>query len=97
MEDEQFGGDLYDKYAASILDAKYEKVDVDGLAKEQSHLPKIQQEDIHVLFKNHEELFSGKLGYYSHRKFHIEIKQGAQPVHVRAYPVPHLQKEIFKK
>ena len=33
MEDEQFGGDIYDKYAASILDAKYEKVDVDGLAK----------------------------------------------------------------
>ena len=33
MVDEQFGGDLYDEYAASILDVKYEKVDVDGLAK----------------------------------------------------------------
>ena len=38
MEDEQFGEDLYDGYAASILDVKYEKVDVDGLVKEQSHL-----------------------------------------------------------
>ena len=38
MEDEKFGGDLYDEYAASILDAKYEKVDVYGLAKEQSHI-----------------------------------------------------------
>ena len=33
MEDEQFGGYLYDEYAASILDAKYEKLDVDGIAK----------------------------------------------------------------
>ena len=38
MEDEKFGGDLYDEYEAYILDAKYEKVDVYGLAKEQSHL-----------------------------------------------------------
>ena len=38
MEDEQFRGDLYDEYSASILDEKYEKVYVDGLAKEQSHL-----------------------------------------------------------
>ena len=38
MEDEQFWGYLYDEYAAFIIDAKYEKVDVYGLAKEQSHL-----------------------------------------------------------
>ena len=38
MEDEKFGGDMYDEYAAYILDEKYEEVDVDGLAKEQSHL-----------------------------------------------------------
>ena len=71
MEDEQFGWYLYYEYAASILDAKYEKVDVDGLAKYQTHLTEIQQEDLHILFKKHEELFSGKLGYYPHRKFHI--------------------------
>ena len=29
---------LYDEYAASILDAKYEKVDLDGIEKEQSHI-----------------------------------------------------------
>ena len=62
MEDEQFGGYLYDEYAASIKDTKYEKLDVYGLAKEQSHLTESQQEDLNVLFKNHKELFSGKLG-----------------------------------
>ena len=25
MEDEQFGGDMYDEYAASIIDSRYEK------------------------------------------------------------------------
>ena len=54
MEDEKFGGDMYDEYAAYILDAKYEKLDVYGLAKEQSYLTEIQQEDLHVLFKKHE-------------------------------------------
>ena len=38
MEDEKIVGYLYYEYAAYILDAKYEKVDVYGLAKEQSHL-----------------------------------------------------------
>ena len=33
MEYAQFGGFLYDEYSASILDAKYEKVDVYSLAK----------------------------------------------------------------
>ena len=37
MEDEKYGGDLYDEYSGSILDEKYEKVDVDGLAEEQLH------------------------------------------------------------
>ena len=97
MEDEQFRGDRYDEYAASIIDAKYEKVDVDGLAKEQSQLTEIQQEDIHLIFKNHEELFSSKLGYYQHREFNIEIEQGSQPIHTRAYPVPRLHKRTFKK
>ena len=54
MEDEKFGVYLYDEYAAYILYAKYEKLDVDGLAKEQSYLTEIQQEDLHVLFKKHE-------------------------------------------
>ena len=97
MEDEQFGGELYDEYASSILDAEYEKVDVDGFSNEQSHLTEIKQEDLHVIFKIHEELFIGKLGYYPHRKFHIEIEQVSQPVHARAYPVPHIHKEKFKK
>ena len=33
MEDDTFGRDIYDEYAAFILDAKDEKLDVDGLAK----------------------------------------------------------------
>ena len=61
MEDEQFGGYLYDEYEASILDAKDEKVDVDLLAKEKSHLKESKQEDLHVLFNNNEELLSGEL------------------------------------
>ena len=73
MEDEPFWGNLYDEYAASILYAKDEKVYVDGLAKQQSHITEIQQDGLHVFFKNHEELFSGKIGYYPHRKFRIEI------------------------
>ena len=62
MEDEYFGGELNDAYATNILDAKYDRIDADALSEQQQHLTPSQREDLRVLFKRHEKLFSGKLG-----------------------------------
>ena len=44
QEDDMFGEDWLDSYAAiSILEAKYEKVDIADVAKQQTHLTITQQ------------------------------------------------------
>ena len=45
QEDDMFGQDWLDSYAAErILDAKYEKLDIDGLMEKQNHLTKCRAE-----------------------------------------------------
>ena len=45
VEDDMFGDDWLDNYAAErILDAKYEKLDLDGLMSKQDHLNADQKE-----------------------------------------------------
>ena len=55
-EDELLGGDR------KILDAKYNKTDVNGVVQQQSHLTPSQKKDLLELLTKHSKLFSGKLG-----------------------------------
>ena len=48
------------------------------------------------MLTKHSKLFSGKLGSYPHKKFHIDIDPEATPVHARAYPVPRIHLETFR-
>ena len=60
MEEEYFGNDYLNSYlSAPIKDDKYEKIDVDKLAKLQSHLTESQQKDLGDLFAKHKRLFMG--------------------------------------
>ncbi len=54
QEEEFFGMDWYDPicYAVEILDAKYEKVDVDEITDQLSHLNPQQKEDLKVYYRN---------------------------------------------
>ena len=56
--------DWYDPtcYATEILDAKYEKVEVDEVINQLNHLSLEQKEDLRKVSKEHTKLFSGKLG-----------------------------------
>jgi hypothetical protein len=43
-------------------------------------------------------MFDGiTLGVYPHKKFPINIDPDAKPVHARAYPVPRVHLQTFKK
>jgi hypothetical protein len=42
-------------------------------------------------------LFDGTLGLYPGELMHIELKEGAQPVYRRPYPVPMVHMATFKK
>jgi len=98
MKEEFFGEDWLDSYlSVSILDAKYEKADIDAVIEEQSHLSDSQKSDLRSILIKHEELFNGRLGLYPHRKIHIDVDENALPSHSCPYPVPHVHLGTFKR
>jgi len=88
---------LFTCYATEILDAKYEKVQIDDVVNQLHHLNDQQKTDIKQLLEKFTKLFDGTLGIYPHRKFHIDLEPGAKPKHARPYPVPVIHLETFKK
>ena len=97
-EENYFGSDWMDCYLASpLLDAKYEKINTDDVAEQQTQLTSIQRKQLADLLAKHRKLFDGTLGVYPHKKFHIDIEKDAKPVHARAYSVPKIHLEVFKK
>jgi hypothetical protein len=80
------GTDWYDPtcHASEILDDKYEKVSMDDVVNQLTHLNNKQKQDLKskqdlkVLFKDFTRLFDGTLGVYPHKKFHIDLILGAK-------------------
>jgi hypothetical protein len=85
QEHEFFDMDWYDPhcYATEILDAKYEKVLVDDVINQLTHLNAQQRFGIRHVLNKHTKLFNGTLGVYPHRTFHIDLVPGATPKHAR--------------
>ena len=97
-EEDLFGDDWFDSYAIEkILDAKYDKLDVNQVISEQKHLDSYQKQGLRDLFLKYQKVFDGSLGLYPHKKVHIEIDPNAKPVHKRAYAVPRVHLDTFKK
>ena len=96
-EEALFGRDWYDPdcFATAILDAKYEKVNVDDVVEQLTHLSESQRDDICAVLKKFTELFDGTLGVYPHRKFHIDIMPDAKPKHVWPYAIARIHLEPF--
>jgi len=97
--DELYGMDWCDPtcYAVEILDAKYDAVSIEDVVKECTHLNEEQKADLTKVLSKFQRLFSGKLGVFPHRKFHIELEPGARPKHVRPYAIPRIHLAAFKK
>ena len=49
------------------------------------------------LLKKFEHLFDGSLGDFDTSLVHLDLKEGAKPYHGKAFPVPHIHKETFKR
>ena len=97
QENDHIGETYMDSYATRIMDAKYEQANIDDVAFGQTQLSLDQRRDLHAILSKHTKLFDGSLGVYPHKKVHIDLKPNAVPVHHRAYPVPHLHRDTFKK
>ena len=82
--------------ATEIQESKYEQVSVQEVAHNQTHLTPQQQDDLAAILQEYPLLFSGKLGLYPHRKIHLDLIDGATPIHLHPYSVTHSQEHLFK-
>ena len=79
-----------------ILDAKYEKADLKEVASQAIHLDDDEQQKLHSLLSEFEDLFDGTLGKWEMDEYEIELRPDAQPYHARAYPIPRAHSETLK-
>jgi hypothetical protein len=80
-----------------ILDAKYEKADLQAIVRENcSHLHSDREKLLSMLLK-FELLFDGMLGERNLPPVSFELKEGMKPYHGRPYPIPHKHKAVLMK
>jgi hypothetical protein len=80
-----------------ILDAKYEKADLEAIAEASSHLNRTERRQLLRLLQKHEAIFQGKLGLWKRTKCKIQLKPDATPYHARPFPVPKSQEDKLKR
>jgi hypothetical protein len=79
--------------AIRILDAKYNKADLQSIVNNNcKHLSADQQDKLLQLLMKYESLFDGTLGDWT---VSFQLKEGSKPYHGRAFPVPKIHKEVL--
>jgi Retroviral aspartyl protease len=81
----------------SILDAKYEKANIDATIKTFKHLSSNQQQQLKALLYKFEHLFDGTLGDWNTEPVNFKLKQGATPFQLPPFPVPKIHENTLKK
>ncbi len=79
-----------------ILDAKYDKADLEEITANCTHLEPEEREALLRLLKKHEALFDGTLGDWKGEEYDIELKADAKPYHARAYPIPKIHEKTLR-
>lgn len=94
-EDPDFDPDFF--AAQKILDAKYDKVDIDDVISQQTHLNTGQKDGLRSVLSKYDTLFDGSLGHYKGKKVHIDLDKSVPPKHFKSFPVPKVHLDTFKK
>jgi hypothetical protein len=80
------------KRVTRILDAKYQKADLQSIVKDEcKHLNADQQKKLLQLLLKYELLFDGTLGDWRTKPVSFQLKEGVSPYHGGAFPVPKVQ------
>jgi len=86
------------KRVVKILEAKYEKADLNVVVNEHcGHLTSSEQEKLLKLLTEFEDLFDGTLGDWDTEPVSLELKEGARPYHGRPYPTSKVHQPTQKK
>ncbi len=86
------------KQVVHILDAKYEKADIQSVVSTNcTHQSLLDQNKLLELLTELEERFDGTLGDWNTKPVSFELKEGTKPYHGRPFPVPKSRKETIKE
>jgi hypothetical protein len=86
------------KHVTRILDAKYQKADLQSVVRENcKHLSANQQKKLLQLLKKYESLFDGTLGDWKPKPVSFQLKEGVSPYHGQVFPVPKIHKDTIMK
>ena len=79
-----------------ILEAKYEKANLDEIATSCTHLDSVKQQELKQILTKHETLFDGTLGTWKDELYDIELKPDAKPYHARSFPIPRVHEATLR-
>jgi hypothetical protein len=86
------------KHVTQILDAKYQKADLQSIVRDNcKHLSTDQQKKLLQLVKKYESLLDGTLGDWKTKPVSFQLKEGVLPYHGQAFPVPQIHKDTIMK
>ena len=80
-----------------ILDVKYTPANLPEVVNGCAYLDDEQKDLLLKLLCKYSNLFDGTLGTFNVTPVEIELKPNAQPVQLRAFPVPHIRRGMFKQ
>jgi hypothetical protein len=80
-----------------ILDAKYEKADLDTYFKLINHLDSKPKSSLKSLLSEYKHLFDGLLGDWKTDPVDLRLKSGEMPFQLSPFPVPKIHEETLKK
>ncbi len=86
------------KQVVHILDAKYEKADLQSVDSTNcTHISLQDQNKLLELLTEFEELFDGTYGDWNTEPVSFELKDGTKPYHGRTFPILKSHKETTMK
>jgi hypothetical protein len=86
------------KHVTQILDAKYQKTDLQSVVRDNcKHLSADQQKKLLQLLTKYESLFDSTLGDWKTKLVSFQLKEGVSPYHGQAFPMSKVHKETIIK
>ena len=80
-----------------ILDADYKPANLDEIVREEDNLNQKPNKYLRVLLNKYKELCDVTLGDSNIPPIKLEKKVGAEPVHSKPFPVPHIHRDTLYK
>jgi len=81
----------------SILDAKYEKANIDATITTLKHLSCSHQQQLKALLYKFEHLFDGSLGDWNTDPVSFKLKEGSKPFQLPPFSVPKVHQDTLKR